>query len=76
MEHEGGIDMTRDKFFKKGIKIMQKEKETKEREEREEAEDRAEEMATDDETIDLLHGKIKREELKKVLFMYLEDDEM
>jgi hypothetical protein len=55
---------------------MQKEKETKEREEREEAEDRAEEMATDDETIDLLHGKIKWEELKKVLFMYLEDDEM
>jgi hypothetical protein len=55
---------------------MQKEKETKEREEREEAKDGAEEMVTDNKTIDLLHGKIKWEELKKVLFTYLEDDEM
>ena len=59
MEHEGGIDMAQDKFYKKGIKIMQKEQE---------AADSDNEMMTEDDDIELLHGRIMREELKEVLF--------
>jgi len=70
MEHEGGIDMAWDKFYKKGIKIMQKENEAKEWE----VADSDNEMITEDDDIELLCGRIMQEELKEVLFTHLEED--
>jgi hypothetical protein len=76
MEHEEGIDMARDKFFRKGLRIMEREKYN----EQEEMERQNEGMVdmegngvSEDEEIELLKGRIKREELKRALWEYMDE---
>ena len=73
MEHEGGIDLSADQFYQKGWELMQRERAERENRlvERERdaiANQEEQEVARD---IELLEGKLKREELKKALFSYL-----
>jgi hypothetical protein len=76
MEHEDGIDMSRDRFFKKGIKIMEKEarecQESRGSEEEEKESGETIHGSNDSEEIELLCGRIKKEELKKELQQALE----
>ena len=79
MEHKDGIDMSQDVFFKKGLKIM--ENKAKEHQVRESGGDEEEEYESGevsqkrgevDEEIELLYGRIKREELKVELKQRIE----
>jgi hypothetical protein len=69
MEHEVGVDSSADQFYWKGQKLMQRgraERESRliERERHATASQEEQEAARG---IDLLEGKLKREELKKAL---------
>jgi hypothetical protein len=73
MEHEGGIDLSADQFYQKGRELMQCERAEREnrlveRERHATASQEEWEVARD---IELLEGKLKREELKKALFSHL-----
>ncbi len=73
MAHEGGENIDVDTFFIEGQQLMEQE-----RQEREEWAWLQEQCLNDDkvqynedEQVELLEGKLKREELKKALFEYL-----
>lgn len=71
--HEQGINTSNNGFFQKGQLIMRKEAERKEAwlEEQERQARENEEERENVRDIELLEGRIKREELKKSLFEYL-----
>jgi len=73
MDHKDAQFVTRDRFYKLGRKIMKREKREL-REWNEAREDKALQSEWEREEqgeIELLEGKLKREELKKALFTYL-----
>jgi Arc/MetJ-type ribon-helix-helix transcriptional regulator len=73
MDHEDGIFVSRDRFLRRGLKIMRQEKAAQEEWEAEWAA-HAEILESEREVsqdIGLLEGKVKREELKEELFTYL-----
>ena len=73
MDHKDGIFVSRDRFLRQGLKIMRQEKAAWEEWEAEQAA-HAEILESEREVsqdIGLLEGKVKREELKEELFMYL-----
>jgi single-stranded DNA-binding protein len=77
MDHEDGTFVSGDTFLKQGMKIMREERERQREWEAEHAEHTAE-MEVEHEVshdISLLEGKVKREELKEELFMYLNNVE-
>lgn len=80
MDHKDGIYISKDRFFRKGKRLMRKERQMRKEwlAHREEVGQEAEQEEDDDDDIGLLEGKIKREGLKKELFAYLdaEDDMM
>jgi hypothetical protein len=70
MEHEVGIDLSKDQFYQKGQELMRRERaERLDEGERHAAANEDEQEAASD--IELIEGKLKREELKKVLFSHL-----
>jgi len=70
MEHEGGIDFSTDQFYRKGQELMRRERVERERGVMEQDVYSAEEgEAAHD--IELIEGRLKREELKKALFSHL-----
>jgi hypothetical protein len=86
MDHEDGSKVTNDDFYIQGLGIMQAEKAAKEAEllAEEQARDAARaagqyvdvEMVEDqgDRDLNLLEGRLKREELKKALLQYINED--
>ena len=75
MDHEDDIYTTRDIFYKKGLKIARKERRAKAARERRRLEEdyEADNEGEEDDEVELLEGKLKREQLKKDLFIYLDD---
>lgn len=73
MEHEGGIDLSKDRFYLKGLRIMRKEARRREAEGIEEDRDEGGNEADDE--VELLEGKIRRENLKKDLLAWLNNNE-
>ena len=73
MNHEDGIFVLKDRFFQQELRIIRQEREMQEEWEAERTAHveilEAEREVSQD--IGLLEGKIKREELKKELFTYL-----
>lgn len=73
MEHEVGIDLSKDQFYQKGQELMRRERAEREcrldEGERHAAANEDEQEAASD--IELIEGKLKREELKNVLFSHL-----
>lgn len=71
--HETGINISTDVFYHKGIQIREKEAQmyAEWHNEREENAQRVEGEREEGRDIELLEGKIKREELKKSLFEFL-----
>lgn len=73
MQHERGDGLTADKFYKRGRRY-QKQQQSLERRWRRARRRNAsgiEEALDEDDDVGLLRGKIKREELKEVLFEYM-----
>ena len=76
MDHEDDIYFTRDRFDNKGLKLIWKEKqkqrarEHRQAREGNEADDELED--DDDDELALLEGRLKHEQLKSVLFEYLD----
>jgi hypothetical protein len=77
MDHENRSHFSTDRFYREGHRIMRVEmRECAEwQAEREEHIAREEEKGDIGQQIELLEGKLKREELKKVLFTYLVEDQ-
>jgi hypothetical protein len=75
MDHEDGAFVSGDIFLKQGLKIMREERNMQREWEAEHAECTAEMEGECEEThdISLLKGKVKREELKEELFIYLNE---
>lgn len=75
MNHEAGQDIQSDQFFIEGMQLMQEEarKRAQRKEREEEHAAQAERLREESREIELLEGKLKREELKKDLFAYLDD---
>jgi Arc/MetJ-type ribon-helix-helix transcriptional regulator len=74
MDHEDGTFVSSDRFLRQGLKIMRQERAMREEWEAERAA-HAEILEIEREVsqdISLLEGKLKREELKKELFTYLD----
>jgi hypothetical protein len=75
MDHEDGQDLSKDKFYRKGRKIVMKERQAmqawQEMRERRAAEE--EDQRNRNRDVELLQGKLKREELKRDLFAYLRE---
>lgn len=67
--------VTQDAFYKKGLKIARKERRNKAARERRRLEEdyEADDEGEEDDDVELLEGKLKREQLKKDLFIYLDD---
>lgn len=78
MDHEKETPLSTNNFYKQGRKLMRDERREREswQMEREEQLAREEADGDDGHDIELLEGRLKREELKKELFMYMENDEM
>jgi DDE superfamily endonuclease len=79
MDHEDGKLISTDAFFLEGQRIIAKDRADNRNilAAREEAAAQEEEELDDENDIELLEGKLKREMLKKELFLYLNgDDEM
>ena len=76
MDHEDNTYMTRDVFYKKGLKIARKEHRAKAARERRQLQEgnEADNKGHDDDDVGLLEGKLKREQLKKDLFIYLDGE--
>lgn len=76
MDHEKDTPLSNNDFYKAGRKLMRDER--REREswqiEREEQLARAEADGEDGHDIELLEGRVKRENLKRELFKYMEDE--
>ena len=72
MDHEDGLHISRDVFYQEGYRIMLRERQ----ELREWQQQREEQAATEEEErvqnrdVELLEGRLKREELKKSLFAF------
>ena len=68
--------MTRDRFYRKGRRYQKKQQhlEREWKRDRRRNMDRAETALNEDEDVELLRGKIKREELKEALFNYIHVD--
>ena len=76
MRHEAGDDMRKDKFYRDGKKYQQKQERLErmwKRDRRRRTEEEEAELDEDDD-VELLRGKIKREELKEELLRYLDED--
>lgn len=77
MKHEEGQDMRRDTFYREGHKYQKKQRKAEEkwrrRQRRRQAENEEELDRNDD--IELLEGKLKREELKDAIIAYFGMDE-
>lgn len=77
MKHEEGQDMRRDKFYQNGQKYQKKqqklERKWRRQQRRQQAENEEELDKSDD--VELLEGKLKREELKDAIIAYLRMDE-
>ena len=75
MDHEDSQFVTRDRFYKTGLRLMKKEKrELRERNAaREEEALRSEREREERADVELLEGRLKREVLKKAIFTYLDD---
>lgn len=78
MNHEDNDFYSRDQFFRKGLKYVQKQRKREANWRRERREHNAEEEAEreDAREVELLKGKIKREELKEQLFEYIGAENM
>jgi hypothetical protein len=75
MDHEDDIFLTRDTFYNKGLKLMRKEKRKQRARERrlaQEGNEADDELEDDDDEVALLKGRLKREQLKRGLFEYLD----
>jgi hypothetical protein len=75
MDHEDDIYLTRDTLYNKGLKLMRKEKwKQRAREHRlaREGNEADDELEDDDDEAALLEGRLKHEQLKRVLFEYLD----
>jgi len=74
IDHEDGRYITKDKFYRDGRKLLRKERRAQREwaEEREREAVRIEEDAEQQGEIELLEGKLKRENLKKELFAHLD----
>ena len=73
MRHEAGLDMSSDEFYLEGIRIMEEERvlgaaQMAAAEERAATDEEQREASRD---VDLLEGKLMRENLKKELFAVL-----
>ena len=75
MDHEDSQFVTRDRFYKTGLRLMKKEKwELREwNAAREEEALRSEREREERVDVELLEGRLKREVLKKAIFTYLDD---
>jgi hypothetical protein len=73
MNHEDGRNMSKDKFYRDGVKYQRKQRREEQnwRRERRQTAAREEEQREQNDDIDLLDGWIKREELKEELFKYM-----
>lgn len=73
MRHERGEDMSKDKFYQRGRKYQKKQRRLERRWRRNRHENMAniEGALDDDDDVELLQGKIKRETLKERLFEYM-----
>jgi hypothetical protein len=73
MRHERGEDLSKNKFFRRGIRYQKEQRHLERRWRRERRENmaRVEDAQNDDDDVELLQGKIKREELKEKLFEYM-----
>lgn len=78
MDHEHDIPLSTNNFYKQGRKLMRDERREREswQTEREELLAREEADGDDGRDIELLEGRLKRENLKKELFSYMESNEM
>ena len=78
MNHENGQNMSKDKFYQDGVKYQRKQKkeEKKWRREKRRRAAREEEEREQNDDINLLDGRIKREELKEELFKYMNINHM
>lgn len=78
MDHEEDTPLSNNQFFKQGRKIMRGERREWEawQIEREEQLAREEADGEDGHDIELLEGRVKRENLKKELFEYMQESEM
>jgi hypothetical protein len=75
MDHEDETYFTRDAFYNKGLKLMRKEKrKQRAREHRmaQEGNEADDELEDDNDEVALLEGRLKREQLKRGLFEYLD----
>jgi hypothetical protein len=73
MDNENDMYVTRDVFYQKGLKIARKERRAKTARKRRRLEEEYEADNEEDEDVEFLEGKLKREQLKKDLFIYLDD---
>ena len=76
MDHEDNTYMTRDVFYKKGLKIARKEHRAKAARERRQLREgnEVDNEGDDVDDVGLLEGKLKHEQLKKDLFIYLDGE--
>ena len=74
MDHEDGIHISTDQFFKQGVQLMRKERRVRAEwlAVREEVAGHAERRADEDKEIELLEGKVRREDLKRELFAHID----
>jgi hypothetical protein len=77
MDHENGVHISKDKFFRTGVKLMRKERRAREawQAERQDVATVVEGEEDENNDVGLLEGKVKREELKQKLFAYLDSVE-
>ena len=77
MDHENGVHISKDKFFRTGVKLMRKERRAQQawQAERQDVATVVEREEDENNDVGLLEGKVKREELKQKLFTYLDSIE-
>jgi hypothetical protein len=77
MKHEDGNFISRDRFFKAGRAYRKKQRQLEKewREERQRVADEVEAARSERDEVELVEGKLKREELREELFKYIRAEE-